>query len=99
MIGRKQRVVVGDAESEWTDVISGVPQGSVLGPILFVVYINDLPENVNLKVKMFADDTKLYRHIRDGNGIQSDLNALDKWSNTWLLKFNASKCKRMRYYL
>ncbi len=69
---------------EWTEVISGVPRGSVLGPILFV-YINDLPENVNLKVKIFAEDTKVYRHNRDGNDqddIQSDLNALDKWSKT-----------------
>ena len=91
-------VTVGDAESEWTDVTSGVPQGSVLGPILFVIYINDLPENVNSSVKMFADDTKLYRHIiteEDRNELQKDLNALQKWSETWLLRFNASKCKRM----
>ena len=78
--------MVGNAEYiEWTEVISGVPRGSVLGPILFVVYINDLLENVNLKVKIFAEDTKVYRHNRDGNDqddIQSDLNALDKWSKT-----------------
>ena len=63
LIGRSQMVTLGDAESEWTDVTGGVPQGSVLGPILFVKYINDLPENVISSVKMFADDTKLYRHI------------------------------------
>jgi len=91
-------VVVGDAESDWTDVISGVPQGSVLGPILFVIYINDLPENVKSNVKMFADDTKVYRQMKsakDNDIMQGDLNGLDKWSKTWLLKFNASKCKRM----
>ena len=63
LIGRNQMVTVGDAESEWTDVTSGVPQSSILGPILFIIYINNLPENVNSSVKMFADDTKLYRHI------------------------------------
>ena len=98
LIGRNQMVTVGDAESEWTDVTSGVPQGSVLGPILFVIYINDLPENVNSSVKMFADDTKLYRHITtedDREELQKDLDKLQKWSETWLLRFNASKCKRM----
>ncbi len=77
---------------------SGVPQGSVLGPILFVVYINDLLENVNSTVKMFADDTKVYRHIIDENdqdGIQSNLNALDKWSKTWLLIVQRQYCIMM----
>jgi len=98
LIGRKQKVTVGDAESNWTDVSSGVPQGSVLGPILFVIYINDLPENVSSNVKMFADDTKLYKHINnedDCRVLQEDLTALQRWSSTWLLRFNASKCKRM----
>ena len=98
LIGRRQQVKVGDAESDWADVISGVPQGSVLGPILFVIYINDLPENVQSEVKMFADDTKVFRHMRnpvDQEKMQADLDSLQKWSETWLLRFNASKCKRM----
>ena len=98
LVGRTQKVTVGDANSDWTNVVSGVPQGSVLGPILFVLYINDLPENVRSNVKMFADDTKLYRHVLgedDKQLLQEDLNALQKWSESWLLRFNASKCKRM----
>ena len=98
LIGRKQQVTVGDSESDWSEVISGVPQGSVLGPILFVLYINDLPENVHSKVKMFADDTKVYRPINkvsDQASLQQDLNSLQCWSEKWLLRFNASKCKRM----
>ena len=78
---------------------SGVPQGSVLGPILFVIYINDLPENVQSEVKMFADDTNVFRHMRnpvDQENMQADLDSLQKWSATWLLRFNASKYKRMR---
>ena len=50
--------------SEWVDVISGVPQGSVLGPILFLIYVNDIPEMVNCSIKMFADDTKLFRTVK-----------------------------------
>ena len=99
LIGRKQQVTVGDSESDWSEVISEVPQGSVLGPILIVLYINDLPENVHSKVKMFADDTKVYRPINtvsDQASLQQDLNSLQCWSEKWLnLRFNASKCKRM----
>ena len=56
---RKQRVVLNGISSDWTDVISGVPQGSVLGPILFILYVNDLPDKVKSYCKIFADDTKL----------------------------------------
>ena len=97
---RKQHVGVRHARSEWADVISGVPQGSVLGPILFVIYINDLPDIVSSTTKMFADDTKIYHKIdknsnRGEETIQQDLNHLQEWSDTWLLRFNATKCKTM----
>ena len=97
---RRQQVAVRGETSSWAEVLSGVPQGSVLGPILFVLYINDLPEIVTSSVKLFADDTKLYNQITRGNSeggdrIQADLQTLEGWSNTWLLKFNASKCKCM----
>jgi hypothetical protein len=95
---RKQRVVINGAQSEWADVISGIPQGSVLGPILFVIYINDLPDEVSSTAKLFADDTKLYAPIsseQDCETIQQDLDILNRWSDEWLLRFNSSKCKLM----
>ena len=74
LLNRKQRVKVGEATSEWKEVTSGIPQGSVLGPILFVMYINDMPESLesNSTVKMFADDSKLYKRTDNANGT-SDL--------------------------
>ena len=74
---RKMRIMVRGQYSEWVDVISGVPQGSVLGPILFLIYVNDIPETVNCSIKMFADDTKLFRTVKtidDCNILQNDLN-------------------------
>lgn len=62
---RKQRVVVGGDFSDWVDVISGVPQGTVLGPLLFLVYINDLPDNISSEVRLFADDCVIYRQIKN----------------------------------
>ena len=84
--------------SEWVDVISGVPQGSVLGPILFLIYVNDIPEMFNCSIKMFADYTKLFRtvkYIDDCNILQNDLDTLSQWTNEWLLSFNVDKCKVM----
>ena len=77
-------------------VTSGIPQGSVLGPIMFLIYVNDLPEVVSSTVKLFADDTKLYRVIKneeDKLQLQEDLNNLQKWSEKWQLPFNVEKCK------
>ena len=96
---RKQRVVVNGAYSQWNDVRSGIPQGSVLGPTLFIIYINDLPETVESMVHSFADDTKNYRKIATENDcveLQKDLDILQEWSHKWFLSFNAKKCKVMR---
>ena len=76
-------------------VTSGIPQGSVMGPLLFLIYINDLPDNINSEVYMYADDTKIYREIKtivDQTILQSDLDTLTKWSDVWLLIFHLEKC-------
>ena len=77
---RRQYVSVKGESSSWKDVISRVPQGSVLGPILFIIYINDLPEVVNSTVKIFADDTKVYNKDTNNVILQQDLDALFVWS-------------------
>ena len=89
-------MVLNGHSSDWTDVISGVPQGSVLGPLLFLIYINDLPEAVCGDSMIFADDTKLYSSVatsQERSTLQSDLEALARWSETWQLPFNDAKCK------
>jgi hypothetical protein len=76
-------------------VLSGVPQGSVLGPLLFVLFINDLPDSVKSKVKLFADDLKLIGNAADNRTIREDICELEIWESMWLLRFNPSKCKVM----
>ena len=97
---RKQRVVVNGTASEWQEVTSGIPQGSVLGPILFVIYINTLPEVVvSSDMYLFADDVAIFRAIFDNNDtdpLQKDLNRMDEWTEESLLKFNYQKCSTMR---
>ena len=80
-------------------MLSGVPQGSVLGPILFLIFINDLPDNINSIVRLFADDCVLYRNIRGSEDLQllqDDLEKLALWEEAWLMKFNVAKCHSMR---
>ena len=75
-----------------------MPQGSVLGPVLFLLYVNEIPNVVQSEMKMFADDAKMYRVITKDHGaesLQKDVDNLEKWSETWLLEFNTSKCKVM----
>jgi len=98
LTGRVPQVSINGAQSEWMNVTSGIPQGSVLGPVLFVIYLNDLPECVISEAYLFADDTKLYRIIYEQNDhciLQSDLDKLQDWSDIWLLRFHPDKCKAM----
>ena len=99
LVGRKQKVRVRQAVSGWRNVTSGVPQGSVLGPLLFLIYINDLPEGVDGFLNMFADDAKIVKKVSGVNScreLQQDLDKLQEWSDTWLMKFNAEKCRVMK---
>ncbi len=95
---RTQRVVLGKYVSDWKAVLSGVPQGSVLGPLLFVIFINDLVFNKTNKCKLYADDTKVISIIKsqdDISNLQDDLDKMVEWSDKWLVKFNNDKCKVM----
>ena len=96
---RTQRVVVSGEKSAWSNVISGVPQGTVLGPLLFLVYINDLPDNLHSSVRLFADDCVIYREIKndlDSELLQEDLHTLGQWEKKWQMRFNTQKCFVMR---
>ena len=93
---RRQRVVVDGEVSSWKSVLSGVPQGSVLVPISFLVYINDLEEGVTGSILKFADGTKLFRknkEIGDKQKLQDDIEKLVGWSEKWQMLFNFGKCK------
>ena len=90
---RSMKVFVGGQSSNVHYVKSGVPQGSVLGPLLFVLFINDLPENLQTCVKLFADDLKLIGNTNNYDKIVSDISLLEEWEETWLLRFNPLKCK------
>ena len=101
LLSRKQRVAVNGQNSEWKDVTSGIPQGSVLGPILFVLYINDLPDvtHTDTNTYPFADDTKVFRAIlkpEECEKLQEYLYIMQQWTDEWLLCFHPDKCKVMR---
>ena len=95
LIGRRQRVCVNGSHSDWSQVVSGVPQGSCLGPVLFIIYINDLPDVVKSLTQMYADDTKVYsesNNVELQEQLQNDIENLVNWADTWQLRFNADKC-------
>ena len=100
LLDRSQRVVINGEVSAWKKVTSGVPQGSVLGPLLFLIFINDIDVSIGSRICKFADDTKLYRIVDDANDsslLQSDLDRLISWSHTWQMSFNVSKCKVIHF--
>ena len=93
---RKQRVVLNGKASNWRDVLSGVPQGSVLGPVLFLIYVNDMDEGLTCKISKFADDTKITGRVTSTAEkalLQSDLDCLVNWSKKWQMTYNVEKCK------
>ena len=98
---RTQSVVLNGHQSQVTSVTSGVPQGTVLGPLLFLVYINDLPDMIapGTTARLFADDCALYRQINSNEDqiiLQEDLNRLQEWERTWLMEFHPTKCQVIR---
>ena len=95
---RQQRVVLNSKSSEWKDVSAGVPQGSVLGPLFFLVYVNDLAEGLVSDVRMFADDTSLFSIVYDekvsADILNADLKFIEKWAYQWKMQFNPDKNKQ-----
>ena len=92
---RTRRIVCNGQNSAWAPVKSGVPQGSVIGPILFLIYINDLPEEVKSTVHLFADDTIMYMIMTsatDATSLQKDLDTLVSWEKKWQMQFHHEKC-------
>ena len=99
---RKQRVKIGDTVSDWSEVVSGIPQGSVLGPLLFIIFINDMIKECHYgsQIYLYADDSKIYKYVRnesDAKELQEDLYRIVNWINKNLLKLNVKKCTIVSY--
>ena len=95
---RKQRVVLNGSSSNYFPTESGVPQGSVLGPLLFLIYINDLEKNIKSKIKFFADDTMIFSIVQDSALTASELNhdqeLINMWTYQWKMAFNPEPTKQ-----
>lgn len=100
---RKQRVTLSGQHSNWSCIKAGVPQGSVLGPLLFIVYINDIVDNIKGNIKLFADDTALYIDVDNTNQgeiiMNADLQTIGQWASQWLVNFNPRKTVAMKLSL
>ena len=89
------RVVVNGAQSSWLPVLSGIPQCTILGPLLFLIYINYIVLGIDSEIRLFADDCIVYRQICnscDSVSLQSHINKLHEWTNKWQMSFNVSRC-------
>ena len=95
---RKQRTVLNGQSSNWGDISAGVPQGSILGPLFFLVYVNDLAVGLKCNVKLFADDTSLFTVVEDSNTAANDMNhdldLISQWAHTWRMSFNPDPQKQ-----
>ncbi|MCG8113323.1 MAG: reverse transcriptase family protein, partial [Candidatus Thiodiazotropha taylori] len=98
---RQQRVVIPGAQSTWTTINAGVPQGSILGPLLFILFINDIVEDINSSIRLFADDTSLYIIVDDpiqaAEQLNTDLEKVNRWAKQWLVTFNPGKSESMLF--
>ena len=95
--GRSQKVIIDGEESSEAAVTSGVPQGSVLGPAMFLFYINDLPDNLQSTVRLFADDTIDYNTAKNNPSLQDDLMKLEMWEDAWNMEFHPLKCQHITF--
>ena len=94
--GREQ-VIVNGSKSAWINIASGIPVGSVLGPVLFQVFLNDLPDVIEVLMKLFADDAKIYTVVPNSNdtGVHYSLNRTVDWANVWKMLFSIIKCHHL----
>ena len=96
---RQQRVVLPGASSDWTYIRAGVPQGSVLGPLLFLLYVNDIVNDIGANIRLFADDTSLFIIVDDpvtaAECLNADLGRISNWADTWLVSFNPTKTESL----
>ena len=96
--GRSQRVVLNGQSSGWLEILAGVPQGSILAPLLFLIFINDIPNGLISRVKIFADDTSLFSlvidQLRSSNDLNLDLRKISEWAYQWKMSFNPEPSKQ-----
>ena len=99
LMNRQQRVVLNNTNSDWMSLSAGVPQGSILGPLLFLIYINDIVNDIASQIRLFADDTSIYiivdNPVASAAAINSDLQLINAWSKSWLVDFNPTKTESL----
>ena len=97
---RFQRLVLNGQTSNWKEVLAGVPQGSMLGPLFFLIFINDIPEGIQSNIKIFADDTSIFSvlkdNVRDSAILSEDLNLISNWAFKWNMSFNPDPSKQAK---
>ena len=98
LTNRFQRVLLNGQTSNWKNILAGVPQGSILGPLLFLIFINDIPEGIQSNIKIFADDTSIFSVMKDRISasitLNKDLYLISKWAYSWKMSFNPDPSKQ-----